>query len=68
MVKTFTKKVLLFLYKNEIDEAKRYFNKVQSILDRFSQKGVIHKNKASRKKSRLSKKINQHVKIFRNEQ
>lgn len=29
-----------------------------STLDRVASKGVIHKNKASRKKSRLTKKVN----------
>ncbi|ADD79706.1 30S ribosomal protein S20 [Candidatus Riesia pediculicola] len=64
MIKTFTKRVLSFLSNKDIEQAKYYFNRVQSILDRFSQKNVIHRNKASRKKSRLSKKINQISKLL----
>ncbi|ARC54417.1 30S ribosomal protein S20 [Candidatus Riesia pediculicola] len=64
MIKTFTKRVLSLLSNKDIERAKHYFNRVQSILDRFSQKNVIHRNKASRKKSRLSKKINQISKLL----
>jgi len=34
------------------------YKKAVSVIDKVSSKGVIHKNKASRKKSRLSRVIN----------
>ena len=34
------------------------YEKAVSVIDKVSSKGVIHKNKASRKKSRLSRVIN----------
>lgn len=40
-----------------VDKAKESFVKVQKIIDRTAQKGVIHKNQASRRKSRLSAKL-----------
>lgn len=39
------------------DEARKALDKVFSALDKASKKNVIHKNKASRRKSRLSKLI-----------
>ena len=33
------------------------FKNAQSIVDNMANKGVIHKNKAARKKSRLNKKV-----------
>lgn len=38
----------------KIDEAKASFGSVQKIIDRTAQKGVIKKNHASRRKSRLN--------------
>ncbi|NOX97149.1 MAG: 30S ribosomal protein S20 [Nitrospirae bacterium] len=40
------------------EEAKGAFLKASSALDRAASKGVIHKNTAWRKKSRLAKKVN----------
>jgi small subunit ribosomal protein S20 len=39
------------------DEAKDMFKKVVQILDRTAQKGVIHKNTAARRKSRLNARL-----------
>ena len=41
------------------EEAKEALLKAGSALDRAASKGVIHKNTAWRKKSRLAKKVNQ---------
>lgn len=41
------------------EEAKGALLKAGSALDRAASKGVIHKNTARRKKSRLAKKVNQ---------
>ena len=39
------------------DKAKVLFAKAQSIVDTISDKGIFHKNKAARDKSRLSAKV-----------
>ena len=39
-------------------EAKKKYNSVASMLDKLAKRGVIHKNNASNKKSRLAKYIN----------
>lgn len=39
--------------------AKETFLKTSSALDRAASQGIIHKNAARRKKSRLAKKVNQ---------
>jgi small subunit ribosomal protein S20 len=39
------------------DKAKDLFAKAQSIVDTISDKGIFHKNKAARDKSRLSAKV-----------
>jgi len=39
------------------DEAKASFDKAAQLLDKTASKGVIHKNLAARKKSRLSAKV-----------
>lgn len=40
------------------EEAQEALIKAISVLDRAAQKGVIHKNVVSRKKSRLTRKVN----------
>ena len=52
------KKMELLLKSKEKDKAKKYFQKFQSILMQVAKSGVISKKTASRKVSRLSKKIN----------
>ncbi len=42
-----------------IDAAKQAVNDAISSLDRAAEKGIIHENNASRRKSRLMKKLNQ---------
>ena len=39
------------------DKAKEAFAKAQSIVDTVADKGIFHKNKAARDKSRLSSKV-----------
>jgi small subunit ribosomal protein S20 len=39
------------------DKCTELFAKCQKVIDRTAQKGVIHKNQASRRKSRLSAKV-----------
>jgi small subunit ribosomal protein S20 len=54
--KTIKKFQTLFSAKN-IDEAKTTLKKVFSLLDKAAKKRIIHPKTASRKKSRLSRKI-----------
>ncbi len=43
---------------SSVEEAKAAFTKAVKALDMAASKGVIHKNMASRKKSRLAAKLN----------
>ena len=47
----------LHLKKKETEKAKKYFSKFQSILMQVAKSGIISRNTAARKISRLSKKI-----------
>lgn len=40
-----------------LDEAKKMYNIASSAIDKASQKGSVHKNKAGREKSKLGKKL-----------
>ena len=57
MVRTFIKKVYAAIAAGDKDTAQKAFNEMQPIVDRQSCKGLIHKNKAARDKSRLSSKV-----------
>ncbi|QJC33160.1 30S ribosomal protein S20 [Enterobacteriaceae endosymbiont of Donacia clavipes] len=57
MLRTFIKKVNSAIFNKNIKLSKKMFKITQSILDRQVQKGLIHKNKASRYKSKLYNKI-----------
>lgn len=56
-LKTILKKFESLLSAKKLDEAKASLNTVISKIDRASSKGIIHKNTASRKISRLMKKL-----------
>ncbi|XBC40881.1 MAG: 30S ribosomal protein S20 [Buchnera aphidicola (Nurudea yanoniella)] len=56
-IKTFIKKVNSEIYLGNKEKAKFEFKILQSILDRYATKGLIHKNKAARHKSNLEHKI-----------
>ena len=47
----------LLLKTKEKEKAKKYFSKFQSILMQVAKSGIISRNTASRKISRISKKI-----------
>ena len=51
------KKIEILIANKEKDKAKKYFSEFQSILMQVAKSGVINKNTASRKISRISKKI-----------
>lgn len=57
-IKTFTKRTLEELKKKDMEKAKESLTKLISTLDKAVKKGIIHKNTAARKKSRMSKKFN----------
>ena len=55
--KNAVKQMDLMINGKEKDKAKKYFSKFQSILMQVAKSGLISKNTASRKISRISKKI-----------
>ena len=55
--KTAIKNMELLLKDKEKEKAKKYFSKFQSILMQVAKSGVVNKRTASRKISRISKKI-----------
>jgi small subunit ribosomal protein S20 len=57
MLRTAVKKVIKALDANDAAGAEAAFAVAQPILDRFSSRGLIHKNKAARHKSRLTARI-----------
>lgn len=57
MLRTAVKKVVKALEAKDVAAAEAAFAVAMPILDRYSSRGLIHKNKASRHKSRLSAHI-----------
>jgi len=58
-VKKAVKEVRTALSDDSVDQAKKSFIKTVSIIQKATSKGVIHRNQASRKISRLATQINQ---------
>lgn len=58
-VKKAVKEVRIALADNSVDQAKKSFVKTVSVIQKAASKGVIHRNQASRKISRLATQINQ---------
>ncbi len=56
-LKTQMKKVRTAITAKDQEKAKNELIKAESLLDKAASKGIIHKNKASRHKSRLSKQL-----------
>ena len=57
-IKRLIKKVKFLISEQKIEEAKKILPQVYKILDKAVKKGVIKKNTASRKKSKIAKSIN----------
>jgi small subunit ribosomal protein S20 len=57
MLRTAVKKVIKAIDAKDQAAATEAFNTAQPILDRFAARGLIHKNKAARHKSRLTARI-----------
>ena len=56
-VKTFEKKTLSAIAEGKKEDALNFFKTFSSQIDRAAKKGVYHKNKASRKISRLALRL-----------
>ena len=57
MMRTYVKKVLKAITEGNKKVALEAYKSAVSVIDRVAGKGIIHKNKAARHKSRLNKKI-----------
>lgn len=57
MMRTYLKKVNAAIAAGEQEKASSAFAELTPIIDRYASKGLIHKNKAARHKSRLNAKI-----------
>jgi len=60
MVRTYIKKVNAAIDSGDQAVAQQAFNDAAPVIDRMADKGIIHKNKAARHKSRL----NAHIKAL----
>jgi small subunit ribosomal protein S20 len=56
-LRTFVKKVIAAVNAGDKEKAKAAYNTVVPIIDSAVNKGIIHKNKAARGKSRLNAKV-----------
>ncbi len=56
-LRTYIKKVLLAVASGDLDKAQAAFREAVPVIDSSVNKGLIHKNKANRSKSRLSARV-----------
>ena len=56
-IRTFEKKALVAIDAGEKETAEKLVKTFESRMDRAAKKGLVHKNKASRKASRLSVRL-----------
>jgi len=57
LVRTNIKKVIAAINEGNPEQAKAAYDSAVPVIDRMADKGIIHKNKASRHKSRLSAQV-----------
>jgi len=57
--RTFVKKARRLIEEGQFDEAQEVVRQAISALDKAAEKGIIHKNNAARRKSRLMRRFNQ---------
>jgi small subunit ribosomal protein S20 len=57
MVRTYIKKVVAAIKTGDAEAAKTAYTAAVPVIDRIADKGIIHKNKAARHKSRLNAQI-----------
>nr|BET44593.1 MAG: 30S ribosomal protein S20 [Candidatus Aschnera chinzeii] len=56
-IRTFIKKVQYYIVNGNKNEAEIAFKKMQIIIDKYTSKGILHKNKNARHKSKLSAQL-----------
>ncbi|MDD4320601.1 MAG: 30S ribosomal protein S20 [Acidaminococcaceae bacterium] len=57
-LRTAARKVIAVAAEGNKEEAQASFVSASGLLDKAARKGIVHKNAAARKKSRLAKKVN----------
>ena len=57
MVRTYIKKVVAAIESKDKEAAQKAYNEAVPVIDRLADKGIIHKNKAARHKSRFAAAI-----------
>jgi small subunit ribosomal protein S20 len=57
LVRTVIKKVNAAVVSGNAEEAKAVYDNAVPVIDRMADKGIIHKNKAARHKSRLNTQV-----------
>ncbi len=57
LVRTQIKKVIAAIGTGDAEQAKAAYSAAVPVIDRMADKGIIHKNKAARHKSRLNAKV-----------
>ncbi|WP_317932983.1 30S ribosomal protein S20 [Halioxenophilus sp. WMMB6] len=57
MVRTYIKKVNAAIAAGDVEAAKTAYAAAVPVIDRIADKGIIHKNKAARHKSRLNAQV-----------
>jgi len=57
MYRTYIKKVVTSIESGKKDVAEQAYKTAIPVIDKMVSKGIVHKNKAARHKSRLSKRI-----------
>ena len=57
LVRTVIKKVNTAVSSGDVEAAKAAYNDAVPVIDRMADKGIIHKNKAARHKSRLNDQV-----------
>jgi len=57
MVRTYIKNVVKAIEAKDLELAKNAYTLAVPVIDRMADKGIIHKNKAARHKSRLNDRI-----------
>lgn len=56
-LRTFIKKVIAAVESGDVEKAKAAYTTAVPVIDSAVNKGIIHKNKAARSKSRLNNKV-----------
>ncbi len=57
VVRTNIKKILAAIESGDAEQARAAYNSAIPVIDRMADKGIIHKNKAARHKSRLNAQV-----------